>query len=124
MADRLRGKSAVITGAAKGIGRATAVAFAAEGARIVATDVDAEGLETLRAELTAPGAEVATVVGDVSDPDDAQRMATQLREGIVQRKPAVELSGEIECDEVSVDAGHKGNPEAVRKKGERAASDV
>ncbi len=32
------------------------------------------------------------------DPDDAQRMATQLREGIVQRKPEVVLSGEIECE--------------------------
>ena len=74
MADRLRGKSAVITGAAKGIGRATAIAFAAEGARVVAADVDTEGLSTLRDELAASGADVAMVVGDVSDPDDAQRM--------------------------------------------------
>ena len=51
------------------------------------------------------------------DPDDAQVMASQLREGIVQRKPEVTLSGEVECDEVYVVAGHKGHPEAVRKKG-------
>jgi transposase-like protein len=57
-------------------------------------------------------------------PDDAQRMTAQLREGIVQRKPAVELSGEVECDEVYVVAGHKGNPEAVRKKGESPAADA
>jgi transposase-like protein len=56
------------------------------------------------------------------DPDDAQRMATQLREGIVQRKPEVQLSGEVECDEVYVVAGHKGHPEAVRKKGESDAA--
>jgi transposase-like protein len=49
------------------------------------------------------------------DPDDAQRMTTQLREGVVQRKPQVTLSGEVECDEVYVVAGHKGHPEAVKK---------
>jgi transposase-like protein len=51
------------------------------------------------------------------DPDDVQRMAARLREGVVQRKPEVRLSGEVECDEVYVVAGHKGHPEAVRKKG-------
>ena len=51
------------------------------------------------------------------DPDDAQPMATSLREGIVKRKPEVTLSGEFECDGVYVVAGHKGHPEAVRKKG-------
>jgi transposase-like protein len=54
------------------------------------------------------------------DPDDTQRMTTQLREGIVQRKPQVTLTGEVECDEVYVVAGHKGHPEAVRKKGDSA----
>jgi NAD(P)-dependent dehydrogenase (short-subunit alcohol dehydrogenase family) len=72
--SRLAGKSAVITGAAKGIGRATADVFADEGARIVATDVDAEGLERLRADLESRGVASVTVVGDVSDPADAQRM--------------------------------------------------
>lgn len=51
--------------------------------------------------------------------DDVQRMTTQLREGIVVRKPEVVLSGEVECDEVYVVAGHKGHPEAVKKKGEK-----
>jgi len=71
---RLEGKSAVITGAANGIGRATAVVFAAEGARIVASDIDADGLESLRSELEAAGAACATVVGDVSQDTDARRM--------------------------------------------------
>jgi transposase-like protein len=51
------------------------------------------------------------------DPDDARVMASRLREGIVRRKPEVVLSGEVECDEVDVIAGHKGHPEAVRKRG-------
>jgi transposase-like protein len=58
------------------------------------------------------------------DPDDAQRMTTALREGLVLRKPEVTLSGEVECDEVYVVAGHKGHPEAVRKKGGSADADA
>src|SRR5512135_1616227 len=49
--------------------------------------------------------------------DDVQKIASQLREGIVDRRPEVPLSGEVECDEVYVTAGHKGNPEAVEKEG-------
>ena len=52
------------------------------------------------------------------DPDDAQVMTSQLREGIVRRKPEVTLSGEAECDEAYVVAGHKGHPAAVAKKGD------
>ena len=55
--SRLAGKSTVITGAAKGIGRATADLFAAEGARLVATDLDSAGLDRLRAELESRGAD-------------------------------------------------------------------
>ena len=38
------------------------------------------------------------------------------RKGIVERRPPVVLEGEVECDEVYVVAGHKGHPEAVKKK--------
>ena len=51
------------------------------------------------------------------DKDVVQDMSTQLRQGIASSKPAVSLAGEVECDEVYVTAGHKGNPEAVRKRG-------
>ena len=71
---RLRGKSAVITGAAKGIGRATAELFAREGARLVLSDIDEDGLAEARDQTAGDGAEVETVVGDVSKPDDAQTM--------------------------------------------------
>ena len=54
------------------------------------------------------------------DPDSVLDMATQLRRGILAQQPAVVLSGEVECDEVSVVAGHQGHPEAVKK---RAAKD-
>lgn len=47
---------------------------------------------------------------------DVQQMAQQLRSGIVAKKPEVILEGEVECDEVYVVAGHKGQPDAVKKK--------
>lgn len=67
---RLNGQSCVITGAASGIGRATATLFAREGARLVLTDIDATGLAKVGAEV--PDAQ--TVTGDVSRPQDARRM--------------------------------------------------
>ena len=48
--------------------------------------------------------------------DDARAMTQRLRQGIVDRRPPVALEGKAECDEVYVVAGHKGHPEAVRKK--------
>ena len=51
MTARLEGKLAVLTAAAAGIGRATAKAFAEEGARVVATDIDLDGLAGLDAEI-------------------------------------------------------------------------
>jgi NAD(P)-dependent dehydrogenase (short-subunit alcohol dehydrogenase family) len=71
---RLRGKSAVITGAAKGIGRATAEVFAREGARLVLTDVDEDGLAKLQEQLASNEAETEAVVGDISVPEEARRM--------------------------------------------------
>lgn len=49
--------------------------------------------------------------------DDVQQMTCQLRAGIVASKLPVRLSGEVECEEVYVVAGHKGHPEAGQKKG-------
>lgn len=48
---------------------------------------------------------------------DVFTMTMQLREGVEQRREPTILSGEVECDEVYVVAGHKGNPTAVKKKG-------
>ncbi len=49
--------------------------------------------------------------------DDVHQMTCQLRQGIVTKKPSPTLTGEVECDEVYIVAGHKGQPEAVEKKG-------
>ena len=50
--------------------------------------------------------------------DDVHQMTSQLRSGVVNLKPATELEGTVECDEVYIVAGHKGYPEAVKKKDE------
>jgi hypothetical protein len=50
------------------------------------------------------------------DPDVAHIMTMTLRQEICARKPGCKLKGTVECDEVYVRAGHKGHPEAVRRK--------
>ena len=54
---------------------------------------------------------------------NVHRMTEQLRQGVVAAQPEPILSGEVECDEVYVVAGHKGHPEAVVKKGAKAGGD-
>jgi NAD(P)-dependent dehydrogenase (short-subunit alcohol dehydrogenase family) len=66
------GKSVLITGAAFGIGRATAEKFAGEGARLVLQDIQAEPLRALEEQLRAEGATVTAVVGDVSKEEDCR----------------------------------------------------
>jgi 2-keto-3-deoxy-L-fuconate dehydrogenase len=77
MSARLSGKTAFLTAAAQGIGRATALAFAREGARVIATDIDRAGLDSLARECGA-----AVRVLDVTD---AAAIAATAREvGTVQ----------------------------------------
>src|SRR4051812_14176755 len=64
--DRLRDKAALAPGAASGIGRATAVLFAKEGARVLLTDLDPSG-ESAAAAIRAEGGEAHFVRHDVSD---------------------------------------------------------
>ena len=46
-------------------------------------------------------------------------MAVTLRAGIADKKEDTKLSGKVECDEVYIVAGHKGNPSAVKKRKEK-----
>ncbi len=64
---RFDGKVAVVTGAGSGIGRATAVRLAAEGAEVFAHDVNAESLAETVSMITAAGGTVVSRVGDVSE---------------------------------------------------------
>ncbi len=64
---RLEGKRAIVTGAASGIGRASACIFAEEGARIVIVDRDADGLGETAEIITNAGGTAIAVTADVSD---------------------------------------------------------
>ena len=77
MGSRLAGKTVLLTAAAQGIGRASALAFADEGARVIATDVDEEklaelaggaGIETCRLDVTDPAA-IEAAAGEAGPPD-------------------------------------------------------
>lgn len=68
----LRGKTALITGGASGLGKETAATMAAEGARVMIADVNPATLEAARRELEAAGAEVDAVVLDVRHMDQCR----------------------------------------------------
>lgn len=74
MSDRLAGKTAVVTGGGSGIGRAAALRFAAEGARVAVVDRDGEAAE-------AVGAELALQV-DVTDRGAVERMVAEVRDAL------------------------------------------
>ncbi len=67
MGGRYEGKTVAITGAGEGMGRAMALAFAREGAAVMAGDVNAAGLETTAAQLGSASGSIATMIVDVRD---------------------------------------------------------
>ena len=71
---RLAGKTAIITGAGKGIGRAAACLFAEEGASIVVADIDSGAARDAVAQVREAGGEAMYTVGDVGVASDAERM--------------------------------------------------
>ncbi|ADE01879.1 MULTISPECIES: SDR family NAD(P)-dependent oxidoreductase [Haloferax] len=80
MADRLDGKTAVVTGASSGIGRASATRLAAEGANVVLGDIDAERGREVVSEIEADGGDATFVAVDVTDADDVRSMVETARE--------------------------------------------
>lgn len=74
---RLQDKAALITGSGSGIGKATALAFAAEGAFVVVNDLDSEkGNETVQ-EIQKNGGNARFIAADVTAPSEVERMAAE-----------------------------------------------
>ena len=76
----MRGKVAVITGAGSGIGRATAVRLAREGASVIVADLDEPGSRETVARITEVGGTAAAVQADVTRETDARRMLATAEE--------------------------------------------
>lgn len=74
MSQRLNGKIAIITAAGQGIGRATALAFAREGAEVWATDINATALETLKEEIPT----IKTYILDVLQPEAINHASSEI----------------------------------------------
>ena len=77
---RLKGKVCIVTGGGSGIGRATCLLFAKEGASVVVADKRQEAAEAVAAEGSAAGATMLPTMMDVSRDDDAQRVVHQTVE--------------------------------------------
>ncbi len=69
---RLAGKTALVTGAGSGIGRAIALLFAAEGARVMAADINQASAEAVAEEIVAAGGEARSLRADTSVQEDVQ----------------------------------------------------
>ena len=72
MSDRLKGNVAIVTGAAKGIGRAIAERLARDGANLVLADIDGSELKNSTEKLQARGIQVVSLVGDLSEQNVAK----------------------------------------------------
>jgi NAD(P)-dependent dehydrogenase (short-subunit alcohol dehydrogenase family) len=75
--DDLAGRVAVVTGAASGLGRAMAERFAAEGMRVLLSDIDRDGVREVAMALSEAGSDAHAVVTDVSRAEDVERLADE-----------------------------------------------
>lgn len=87
MAGQFDGKVALVTGSAAGIGRATVLAFAREGAKVVVSDIDVEAAEETVRMVEALGAEAAFVEADVGKESDIKALV----------EATVEAYGSLDC---------------------------
>jgi len=96
---RLDGKVAIITGGASGFGRATALRFAHEGARVVVVDLDQPRGTTVVEELRAAGSDGRLVVGDVSQVEVARVAVATATDDLGRLDVLVNNAGIVQGDD-------------------------
>ncbi len=90
---RFEGKTALVTGAASGIGEACALSLARDGARVAVADTDRELGEKVAAAITGTGGEAVFLEADVSSPEDVERMVADTVETFGRLDLAVNNAG-------------------------------
>jgi 3-oxoacyl-[acyl-carrier protein] reductase len=80
MASRFSGRAAIVTGAAKGMGLATAVEMARDGASVMMTDIDAAGLEESAGQARAAGGRILTAACDIQDRKQVDALIQRTKE--------------------------------------------
>ena len=106
---RLKDKVALITGAASGIGRASALRFAQEGAKVVAVDIQEESADETAVLIRAEGGTATSIYADVTDSDAVRRMISAAMEAygrldILFNNAGISIRGTIlDMDEESFD---------------------
>ncbi len=93
--DALAGRTAVVTGAASGIGLSLVEAFVEQGMRVVMADIDEENLQRHAAKLAESGAHVHPVAVDVRDPDAVDRVGDAAIERFGKLHVAVNNAGVV-----------------------------
>ena len=93
--EELKEKTAIVTGATSGIGRAVAVKFAAAGARVAAVGRNPENLAVLQNEIEQTGGIVKTIRADVTDESDAQKIVETTVENFGQIDILINAAGII-----------------------------
>ena len=78
MSPVLKDKVAIITGAGRGLGKAFALRFAGEGARLLLPDISLERAQKTAAEIKAKGGEAAALLTDITSEKDTQKMAEEV----------------------------------------------
>jgi NAD(P)-dependent dehydrogenase (short-subunit alcohol dehydrogenase family) len=106
MTEYLKGRTAIVTGAGQGMGRAVAAALARLGARVVVNDRERRTAEKVAAELRAQGAEAMAIVADVTNASGVRRMVARVlrrysaihilvnNAGVLRPTPTAEISEE------------------------------
>ena len=94
--NRLEGKVAIVTGGNSGVGAATAILFAKEGAKVVISARRKVQLEEIATKIREAGGEVLTVVTDISKPEDAKNLVAKTLEAYGKVDVLVNNAGVLE----------------------------